>query len=51
LIATKDPGSLGGRGGIVININGGQFQDQNGARQIANTIAKLINQQLKLRTY
>lgn len=44
-------GGIGGAGNITININGGMFNDQNGARQIANTIAKLINQQLKLRTF
>ncbi len=37
--------------GIVVNINNGNFMDQNSARQIGNTIARIINQSLKLRTF
>jgi phage-related protein len=53
LIATKTPGSLGSRGGssITINIQGGNYLDQNGATMIGNALAKKIVQQLKVRNY
>ena len=44
-------GGSGFGGNMTININNGVFRDSESARQIANTIAKLINQQLKLRTF
>lgn len=55
LIATKTPGALGGgKGGnnstIVVNFNNASFGDQNAAIKFGNQIAKIVNQQLKLRT-
>ncbi len=43
-------GARGGLGGIVVNINGGYYLDQNASRDFANMIAKSLNQQLRLRT-
>jgi hypothetical protein len=53
LIATKTPGALlgAGGGGINVYIQGGMYLDQGGATLIANTIAKQIGRQLKLRNY
>lgn len=53
LIATKTPGALaGGGGGISITINGGTYYtDRQSIRDMANEIAKMINQNLKLRNY
>jgi len=43
-------GSIGGgAGGIVININGGSYLNQGGAQQIAQALATMIGQQLKLK--
>ena len=46
-------GSAGGFGGqpIVININGGNYLDQSGAKMIGDALAKQIGQQLKLKNY
>lgn len=41
---------VGSGGGVVININGGTYLDQNVAIQIANSVAKVVGQQMKLRT-
>jgi hypothetical protein len=41
----------GGSGGIVVNINGGSYLDQNGATQIANALAVQIGRQIKLKNY
>ena len=55
LIATKNPGALvgagpgPGAGTIVININGGSYLNQGGAQQIAQALATMIGQQLKLK--
>lgn len=54
LFATKNPGAIGangGGGGIVININGGYYLDQNAAQQIGNALATSIGRQLKLKNY
>jgi hypothetical protein len=52
LFATKTPGSLGGgSGGITININGGSYLDQGGAKMIGDALAKSIVQQMKTRNY
>ncbi len=49
---TLGRGGIGGSGGnIIININGGTYMNQNSARLIANQIARLVNQQVKLRTF
>lgn len=50
LFATKNPGALAGGGGVVVNINGGYYMDQQASRQFADMIAKTIGQQLKLRS-
>jgi hypothetical protein len=52
LFATKTPGSLGGgSGNITININGGSYLDQGGAKMIGDALAKSIVQQMKTRNY
>jgi hypothetical protein len=44
-------GGFGGAGNIVININGGIFSSDGAVRQIANEIARQINQSLRVRNY
>jgi hypothetical protein len=52
LFATKTPGSLGGgSGSITVNINGGSYLDQGGAKMIGDALAKSIVQQMKTRNY
>jgi TP901 family phage tail tape measure protein len=43
-------GGGGFGGGLVININGGYYLDQQASRQFADMIAKTVGQQLKLRS-
>jgi hypothetical protein len=43
-------GSFGAGGGIVVNVNGGYYLDQQAARDFGNMLAKTIGQQLRLRT-
>ncbi len=51
LIATKNPGALGGGGGgVTVNIMGGTYMDQQAGRIFGNIIAQAVNRQLKLRT-
>jgi hypothetical protein len=42
-------GGIGGAGNIVVNINGGSYLNQGGAQQIAQALATMIGQQLKLK--
>jgi hypothetical protein len=44
-------GAGGSGGNIVININGGNYLDSNGATMIANAIAKQVGRQLKVSNY
>jgi hypothetical protein len=45
-------GASGGAGAaIIININGGNYLDSQGATMIANELAKQINRSIKLRNY
>jgi len=50
LSGSRGGGSLGGFGGVVININGGYYLDQQASRLFADMIAKTVGQQLKLRS-
>lgn len=43
LIATKDPSSLGGGGGLTININGGTYLDENVAAKIGDMLINTLN--------
>jgi len=43
LIATKDPSSLVGGGGVTVNLNGGTFLDANVASQIGDMIIGKLN--------
>lgn len=43
LIATKDPSSLGGGGGITINMNGGTYLDENVAAKIGDMLINTLN--------
>ena len=43
LIATKDPSSLVGGGGVTVNLNGGTFLDPNVASQIGDMIIGKLN--------
>lgn len=47
LIATKNPRSLTGGGGVVVNINGGMYLDQNSARKIGDEIIRALDMQFK----
>ena len=51
LIATRTPGNLGGGGSVNITLSGNYFLDSNGARMIANEMAKQVGRQMKLRNY
>jgi hypothetical protein len=51
LFATKNPGSIGGGGGVTVYIQGGNYLDSQGATMIGNALAKQIQMQLKLRNY
>ncbi len=46
LIATKNPQSLGGGGGIVINMNGGTYLDENVAEEIGDQIMQRLSMTL-----
>ena len=49
LIATKDPQSLAGSGGITVNITGNSFMGrENIAEQIGNDLMKIVKQNMKL---
>lgn len=43
IIATKDPSSLGGAGGLTININGGTYLDENVAAKIGDMLINTLN--------
>jgi phage-related protein len=43
IIATKDPSSLGGAGGLTVNINGGTFLDENVASKIGDMLIDKLN--------
>ncbi len=51
LFATKNPSSIGGGGGVTVNLNGGMYLSENSARMIADQVAKLIGRQMKIRNY
>lgn len=42
-------GGGGAGGGIIVNINGGSYLNQGGAQQIAQALATMIQQQIKLK--
>ena len=47
LIATKNPGSLGGGSGVVINIQGGNFLSENVAMELGDVIIERLQQQFR----
>jgi len=47
IVATKDPSSLGGRGGITVNINGGQYLSEAAALEIGDHIVKALQMQMR----
>lgn len=47
IIATKNPKSLGGGNGIVVNINGGMYLDENSARKIGDELIRVLDLQYK----
>lgn len=48
LIATKNPASLGGGGGIVVNINGGNYLDRNAGLMLGDHIVEALRQQMRI---
>ncbi len=48
LIATKNPSSLAGAGGITVNINGGTYLSQDAARILGDMILQQLKLQFKL---
>ena len=47
IFATKDPSSLGGKGGIQININGGTYLSEDVALDIGDKIIRALNMQMR----
>lgn len=47
IIATKTPESLGGRGGIVVNIMGGNYLDEYAAEKFGNIIISKLQTQMR----
>jgi len=47
IVATKDPASLGGKGGIVVNINGGNYLSENAALMMGDYIIGALQMQMR----